>query len=182
MRFFDIMTSFLALVLFLPILLLIGLIIFCETGRPIIHSSQRLGKGGKPFHFWKFRTMYQNCPPVNYYKPDNDPRVTPIGKYLRKFSLDELPQLWNILKGDMALYGPRPWLVTERHLLQGYEYDILSRKPGIINYYVIFGRSNLTIEQRLALDAKFARRMNWRQIVYATLRFVIRLMDCKGAK
>ena len=180
--FFDIILSSLALVILSPIMLVVALIILVETGRPIIHHSERLGQGGNPFKFWKFRTMYQNCPPVDYYKPDNDPRVTPIGKYLRKFSLDELPQLWNLVKGDMAIYGPRPWLVTERHLLGEYANDILSRRPGIINYYVAFGRSNLTIEQRLALDAKFARRMNFRQMVYATLRFFVRLIDRKGAK
>ncbi len=180
MRLFDILVSLLCLILAAPLLAVCALAIAIETGRPVIYGCTRLGKGGVPFTFYKLRTMYQGSPYLTYAKGTHDPRVTKVGYWLRRFSLDELPQLWNVLKGDMAVYGPRPWLSNEA--IGPYAADILSVKPGLINAYVAFGRSELTDVERLQLDAKFARRMNWKQCVHATVRLIVRLVDQRGAR
>lgn len=182
MRLLDILVGILGLLLTSPFILLALVLTYIDTGRPLVNCSFRLGQHGIPFTFYKIRTMHQNAPPIPYAKPVDDKRVTPVGWFLRKLSLDELLQFWHVVKGDMAIFGPRPWLVRELPLLGRYADVILSRKPGIVNAYVAFGRSDLTIDQRLHLDAKFARRMNWKQCCHAVVRLFCRLLDQKGAR
>jgi len=180
MRLCDVIVSSILLLLLAPLMGLIALAVMIETGCPAIFSCHRLGRGGVPFRLLKFRTMYQGAPYTTYDKSERDPRITRVGYWLRQYSLDELPQLWNVLRGDMAIWGPRPWMTCEA--LHPYAQDILSRKPGLINAYVAFGRSELTHDERLRLDAKFARRMNWRQILHATIRLPARIVDRRGAR
>ena len=181
-RLFDIVVGVLGLLCAVPLILLAMVATYIDTGLPLVCCTFRLGRHGRPFTFYKIRTMYQNAPPIHYTKPQHDTRVTPVGRVLRCWSLDELLQFWHLVTGDMAVFGPRPWLVRESPLLGRYATDILSRKPGLVNAYVAFGRSDLSMEDRLKLDAKFARRMNWRQCLHALTRLVMRLLDQKGAR
>jgi exopolysaccharide production protein ExoY len=174
-RFFDLFLSCFALLCGLPLFLLIAIIIKCTSTGPILYSSMRLGRYGKPFKFWKFRSMYKdadqkleqllkNNPALKrewslYFKLKNDPRVTPIGKFLRKTSLDELPQFWNVLKGELSIVGPRPYLPSERKAIEkivGLDIDqMLSVRPGLTGIWQTSGRSFLTFEQRVKLDLQY---------------------------
>lgn len=164
------------LLLALPLMIIIALAILLDSKGPILFTQKRLGKGGRPFQLLKFRSMYINADEIlekylatnpgikkewSIYKKirGHDPRVTRVGKFLRRFSLDELPQLFNVLKGDMNLVGPRPYLEEE---LQGFEpfFKTISRfRPGITGLWQISGRSELPLEKRLILDEYYLR--NW---------------------
>lgn len=174
-RCFDIVLSILALFLGLPLFLLIALLVKCTSTGSIFYSSVRLGRDGKPFKFWKFRSMYKDADQKLkllldsdkrlkrewdlYFKLKNDPRVTPIGRFLRKTSLDELPQFWNVLIGELSIVGPRPYLPSERKAIEkiaGPEIDrMLSVRPGLTGIWQTSGRSFLTFEQRIKLDLQY---------------------------
>ncbi len=128
-RAFDITSSLIGLVLLSPILITIALIILITDGKPIIFKQIRIGKGGKPFTIYKFRTMRQGKG-LSITKKD-DPRITPIGRFLRKYKLDELPQLWNVLKGDMSIVGPRPEVPEYVKYFPKEIADVLSVRPGL---------------------------------------------------
>ncbi len=128
-RFFDIISSFVGLVLLSPILVVIALIILITDGKPIIFKQIRIGKGRKPFTIYKFRTMRQEKG-LSITKKD-DPRITPIGRFLRKYKLDELPQLWNVLKGDMSVVGPRPEVPEYVKYFPKEMEGVLSVRPGL---------------------------------------------------
>lgn len=154
-RFFDIISSFFLLTIIFPSSLLIALLIKTTPG-PIFFLQKRVGLNGRRFLMAKFRTMYKDAEqrkaeynlknemqgPV--FKMKNDPRVTPIGRFLRKYSLDELPQLWSVLKGDMSLVGPRPPLPCEVDLYQGWQRRRLSMRPGITCIWQVSGRNKIT--------------------------------------
>ncbi|KAA0237322.1 MAG: sugar transferase, partial [Armatimonadetes bacterium] len=138
---------------------------------PVIYKSTRVGLGGRHFQFLKFRSMYvdadrrqaellaQNEKDGPIFKMKNDPRITPIGRALRRYSLDELPQLWNVFVGEMSLVGPRPPLPRE---VEQYTEDCLERlsvKPGITCYWQIMGRSDLSFEEWMELDKRYLREM-----------------------
>ena len=176
--------------LFLPFFLLIALAIKFDSWGPVLFIQKRLGKGGKIFSIYKFRSMYEdeasrlqaylkNNPQEKkkwemYQKiRENDPRVTRVGKFFRKWSIDELPQLINILKGDMSLVGPRPYLPREKQKM-GNSYNIISRvKPGMTGFWQVRGRNLLPFKQRLLLDEHYIR--NWS----LWLDFVILLKTAK---
>lgn len=173
---------------------IIALLIKLESRGPIIFSQKRVGKGGKKFRCYKFRTMYEDAEErlkkllaedefarrewETYYKLKNDPRVTRIGKFLRKTSLDELPQLFNVLKGEMSLVGPRP--VTEEELkiyYKDYARYYLNVLPGITGLWQVSGRSDTTYEMRVFLDAWYVRNWNvWLDIVILlkTIKIVLK--------
>ncbi|NPA33916.1 MAG: sugar transferase [Chlorobi bacterium] len=128
-RAFDIISSLLGLVLLSPIFAAIALIILITDGKPIIFKQIRVGKGGKPFTIYKFRTMRQGKGLSITQK--GDPRITPIGRFLRKYKLDELPQLWNVLKGDMSVVGPRPEVPEYVKYFPKEMEGVLSVRPGL---------------------------------------------------
>lgn len=192
-RTFDIVLSACALILLSPLLFLTALLIKLDDHGPVLFRQKRVGKDGKPFSMLKFRTMVPNAEQMLstlqavhgesragnrvLFKMRDDPRITRIGKYLRKYSVDELPQLWNVLRGDMSLIGPRPPLPAE--VLQ---YDVrahrrLNARPGITGLWQVSGRSELTWEQSIRLDLYYVE--NWSliqdfMILIKTVRELIR--------
>jgi len=174
-RAFDITVSLVSLVLLLPIFLLVAAIIKLDSRGPVFFGHKRIGKGGKPFKCYKFRTMVSNAQEVleqlltsdpearlqweKDFKLKNDPRITKIGMFLRKTSLDELPQLWNVLKGEMSLVGPRPIISEEVE-----KYGVKSRyffkvTPGITGLWQVSGRNDIDYDERVMLDEYYAK--NW---------------------
>ncbi len=180
---FDRLSATVLFVLFLPLLFCIGATIWIsEPNSSIFFYQKRLGKGGRIFTLLKFRTMYENSEGIlqDYLKQDprrlkkwrrykklkKDPRVTPIGRILRKFSLDELPQLWNVIRGDMSLVGPRPYIPKELEKMQEAKEIILSVKPGMTGLWQVLGRNRLTFEQRLRIDIWYVYNWSlWRDVV-----------------
>jgi len=180
-RAMDVLGSSVALMLLSPVFLVLGIAIKLTSAGPAFYRQHRIGQYGKPFTFWKFRSMYVstdaaihkqyvenfitakvaansngNGSPV--YKITNDPRVTPIGRFMRRTSLDELPQFWNVLRGDMSLVGPRPPIPYEIGA-----YDIwhrrrlLEAKPGITGLWQVHGRSRTTFDEMVRLDLQYSR-------------------------
>lgn len=164
-RLFDIIFSLIALLIILPFGLLIGLIIKLETPGPILVKLKRVGKQGEIFNLLKFRSMVNNAHDmkkelVQYnqrqdgplFKYDNDPRVTKFGKWLRKLSLDELPQFYNVLIGEMSVVGPRPHEPEEVNKYQRHQKQLLAIRPGITGMAQVSGRSDLTFDEEVNLD------------------------------
>ena len=175
-RGFDILFSLLALVVCSPLFLCIACLIAFTSKGKIIYGHQRIGRGGKKFNCYKFRTMYPDAdqrlqhlisenPELkkeweSSYKLKKDPRVTPIGNFLRKTSLDELPQFWNVLKGDLSVVGPRP--VVESELIQHFKEMsgvILSVRPGITGLWQVSGRSDTSYWKRIELDVQYIQQI-----------------------
>lgn len=179
-RAFDIMFSALLLVILMPVFLLIALAIKIDSGGPVFFRyledgtlAKRVGRRGRLFHCWKFRTMRDKTHGLRYtklaerntrkgsplVKIKNDPRVTRVGKILRMFSLDELPQLWNVFKGDMSLVGPRPHLSEEVSRYRKHHRFVLTLMPGITGLAQVSGRSDLDFEEEVRLDTYYIE--NW---------------------
>ena len=164
-RVLDKLLSIIFLVITFPIIILISIIVTVQFKHLPIYKQKRIGKNGRPFYIYKFQTMvddsnkiFDNFPnelKVKYYKNyklENDPRVTKIGSILRRFSLDELPQLINVLKGEMSLVGPRP-IVKEELKKYGKNIDkLLSVTPGMTGFWQVNGHNNLKYNQRIKLD------------------------------
>ena len=169
-RIFDLLISLVAVVLLSPVLLVISLAIRLEDRGPILYRAQRVGRGGKPITVYKFRSMRMHADRLEdmltpeeleeykkNYKLEHDPRVTKVGAFLRKTSLDELPQLFNILAGTLSLVGPRPVLQEETELYGDKRALLLSCKPGLTGLWQVRGRSNVTYEdgRRQALELNY---------------------------
>lgn len=164
-RFLDIVLSVIGLVLLSPILLIVAILIKLESKGPVFYSHKRLGKNREGINLYKFRSMYENSSEIfkdftdeqkkEYYenfKLEDDPRVSKIGDFIRKTSIDELPQLVNVIKGDMSLVGPRP-IVKDEVLKYGeYADKFFSVIPGITGYWQANGRSDTTYEERVQMD------------------------------
>ncbi len=174
-RIVDLIIAGLGSIILLPLILVISLIIKLSSPGPVFYIQNRIGKNKKLFPCYKFRTMYLDAPkrleqhlnssPESkkewemFLKITNDPRVTPFGKFLRRISFDELPQLWNVIKGEMSLVGPRPYLPYEVENI-GKQMGIITKvKPGITGLWQVSGRSQLTFEERLQLDEYYVK--NW---------------------
>lgn len=169
-RIFDFLAAVVLLLLLSPVMLLIAILIRADSKGPIFYKHVRIGRYGKDLAIYKFRSMINNADEMinNFtseqmaewkknYKLDNDPRITGIGKFLRKTSLDELPQLINILTGNMSMVGPRP--ITNEELLK-YGDDageFLSAKPGLTGYWQANGRNSITYEQRIEMELYYVR-------------------------
>lgn len=165
-RTFDLFCSILMLIILMPVLLIIGLLVKVTSKGPIFYLHERVGKEGKLFNVLKFRTMNIDDRPLEeiftpeqlqeykeHYKVKDDPRVTKFGKILRKISLDELPQLINIIRGQMSFVGPRPVMEEEIERLNDEEkVKYLSVTPGLTGYWAVNGRSATTYEKRLELE------------------------------
>ena len=168
-RFFDILLSFIAIIVLFPFFLIIALAIKIDSPGPVIYSQKRVGKNGKQFIFYKFRSMCQDADkelaklkdkneadgPV--FKIAEDPRVTRVGKFIRKNSIDEFPQLINIIKGDMSIVGPRPPLPCEVKQYTVQQMHRLDVKPGLTCYWQISGRSNISFQKWVELDLKYIK-------------------------
>jgi lipopolysaccharide/colanic/teichoic acid biosynthesis glycosyltransferase len=138
-RLFDISFASAAIILFSPILVLIAIGIWADSHGPVFYRSTRIGRYGKPFSFWKFRTMIENADRLGGSStPDDDQRITRVGRILRKYKLDELPQLFNVLRGDMSIVGPRPELAEYVALFSSDEEEILTVLPGITDWATLW--------------------------------------------
>ncbi|GIW22385.1 MAG: hypothetical protein KatS3mg068_1392 [Candidatus Sericytochromatia bacterium] len=160
----------------LPLMFLIALLIKIDSKGSILFEQERLGKNFKTFKCYKFRTMYENSQEIfdsyllenpealkewqEYKKLKHDPRITRIGNMLRKTSLDELPQIFNVLKGEMSLVGPRPYLPSEEVDMRPYSEIILSVTPGITGLWQVSGRNKLSFKQRVKLDSLYVINSN----------------------
>jgi lipopolysaccharide/colanic/teichoic acid biosynthesis glycosyltransferase len=158
-RALDVLMSLLALLLLSPLLLAAAAAIALETGRPILFRQPRLGLGGREFRMYKFRSMVIDAAARGpYYTAAADPRITRVGRWLRRTSIDELPQLFNVLRGDMSLVGPRPDVPEQRILYSEADWaQRCSVRPGITGLAQALLRSDATPAQRLALDLRYAR-------------------------
>ncbi|MEH1646900.1 sugar transferase [Pediococcus pentosaceus] len=169
-RMLDIIASVIGLIVLSPVFLIVSLAIKAEDRGPIFYSQVRLGKGQRPFKMWKFRSMIvdadkkleklleQNEVEGAMFKMKEDPRITRVGRFTRKHSLDELPQLWNVLIGEMSLVGPRPPL--EREVAEYSEYDKqrLIVKPGCTGFWQVTARNDVDFEGMVNLDLEYIER------------------------
>lgn len=155
-RITDIILSLPAIVFFLPVFAFLWLLIRLSSLGPSVFKQLRAGKNGKPFTFYKFRTMRKDVDPFGASpKSADDHRLTNIGKFLREYSLDELPQLFNVLKGDMSIVGPRPLYVSQMAEWNERQKKRLLVNPGLTGLAQISGRGELTREEKLELDVKY---------------------------
>ncbi|WP_312796320.1 sugar transferase [Tianweitania sp.] len=175
-RVLDVVGASVLLLFFLPVFLLIGIALAVTEGTPVLFSQMRVGRGGKMFRCYKFRTMARNAEHLlrchleaseaarsewaAFHKLHRDPRVTRLGAMLRKSSLDELPQLWNVLRGEMSLVGPRPIVTDEISRYDGDFTFYAQVRPGLTGLWQISGRSDTTYEERVRLDVKYVREHN----------------------
>ena len=178
-RWCDVLLSLLALVVLSPLLAVLALVIRLKLGSPVLFRQQRPGLKGAPFVLLKFRTMTDGCDSRGHPLPD-DRRLTPFGRWLRAWSLDELPTLWNVLKGDMSLVGPRPLLME---YLPRYTPEQARRheiQPGITGWAQVNGRNALSWEEKFGLDVWYVDHRSFRLdtgILWATLWKVLRRDD-----
>ena len=156
-RIFDLILSLIALPFWFIILILVALIIYFQDKGPIFYNAPRLGKDGKIFKMYKFRSMKVNAPDIrnedgSTFNSEDDPRLTKIGKFIRKTSLDETPQLLNIIKGDMSIIGPRPDLPEHRELYEENEERKLEVRPGVSGYNQAYFRNTVPWKERIQHD------------------------------
>ncbi len=168
-RAFDFGASLVGLVCLSPVLLATAVAIKLESEGPVIFSQDRVGLNGKKFKMYKLRSMVSNAEELKeklleqnemsgpMFKMKDDPRITKVGKFIRKTSIDELPQLINVLKGDMSLVGPRPSLPKEVKQFEPWMYERLQVKPGLTCYWQVSGRNNIDFEDWMKLDVKYVR-------------------------
>jgi lipopolysaccharide/colanic/teichoic acid biosynthesis glycosyltransferase len=177
-RLFDILSSLVAIVVLLPILIIVGVFVYLQDGGSCIFGQQRVGKDGQIFQMWKFRSMVINAENLGGYSTaDRDPRITPFGQLIRRTSLDELPQLFNVLFGDMSVVGPRPDVPAQRNLYTNEEWTKRhSVRPGITGLAQATLRSEATVEQRKLLDLEYVNSISLVrdfQIILMTINQVI---------
>ena len=167
-RFIDIVGAIVGIIVLSPILIIVAILIKIEDSKgSIFFSQKRVGQNGKEFKMYKFSSMVHNAEELKenllkqnerlgpMFKMKNDPRVTKVGKFIRKTSLDELPQLINVLKGEMSLVGPRPSLPKEVEQFKPWMLKRLSVKPGLTCYWQVYGRNNIGFEDWMNLDIKY---------------------------
>lgn len=196
-RIFDITFSLFALFLLSPLLLLIALLVKVSSKGPIFYKCRRVGRGNRIIYCLKFRTMYIDADEKlnsllqnatfkeeweQYRKLKNDPRITPLGKLLRKTSLDELPQFWNALRGDLSIVGPRPITEHEIGVYVGEKAPkILSIRPGLTGVMQVSGRSSLTMQERVTLEEKYVESRSFAKDLLIILKTIPQLFFSKGA-
>ncbi|MGE5374746.1 MAG: sugar transferase [Bacteroidota bacterium] len=193
-RIMDITLVLLSMPFWLPVLGLVALAIYITSpGAPVIFKQLRTGKGGRRFHIYKFRTMVPNAEELKSkyahlnelqwpdFKISDDPRITPLGKFLRKTSLDEMPQLFNVLRGEMSLVGPRPTSFGPEtyKLWHTHRLDVT---PGITGLWQVFGRAQLEFDDRLRLDIAYIDRASLRLDIYLLFLTVFAVFKQRGAQ
>jgi undecaprenyl phosphate N,N'-diacetylbacillosamine 1-phosphate transferase len=159
-RIFDLIIAIVALPIWLIILVIVGAVIYFQDKGSIFYNAPRLGKDGKVFKMYKFRSMKMNAPDLrnedgSTFNAEDDPRLTSIGKFIRKTSLDETPQLLNIIKGDMSIIGPRPDLPEHRDLYEGNEERKLEIRPGVTGYNQAYFRNTVPWKERIQNDVYY---------------------------
>jgi exopolysaccharide biosynthesis polyprenyl glycosylphosphotransferase len=203
-RQFDLVAAGLMLLVLSPLLLAIALLVHFTSPGPILFRQERVGEGGRRFWMLKFRSMRseassdphrefavayiqglaakQRAADGSLYKLASDPRVTPIGRILRKLSLDELPQLWNVLRGEMSLVGPRPPLPYEVEQYQPEHLGRLAAKPGITGLWQVSGRSRTTFDEMVALDLEYIHRCSFALDAWILVRTIPVVLFGDGAR
>lgn len=171
-RVFDVCVSSGALIVLSPLIALIALFIRLGSPGPVFYGQRRIGRHGVPFTLWKLRSMHEGSSqnvhrqasqewfrgrPTGELKSDSDPRITWLGRYLRRTNLDELPQLANVLRGDMSLVGPRPTMPYERPLYEPWYFEREAVRPGITGLWQVSGRHHLSAPQMMGLDVRYVR-------------------------
>nr|WP_238884721.1 sugar transferase [Clostridium sp. YIM B02551] len=172
-RLIDIIGSLAGLILLSPIILIVSVLIKLDSQGTIVFSQLRIGKNGQAFRMYKFRSMVTNAEELKarllesnemsgpMFKMKNDPRITKIGRFIRKTSIDELPQLFNVLKGEMSLVGPRPSLPKEVEKFEPWMRERLNVKPGLTCYWQVMGRNSIDFVDWMKLDIKYVRERNF---------------------
>ncbi|GIM30242.1 exopolysaccharide biosynthesis protein [Clostridium polyendosporum] len=185
-RIFDFTLSVVGFILLLPVYIILCICVKIDSKGPIIYGHNRIGKDGKIIKVYKFRSMVVNSEEVfrNFtpdqkkefeinFKLEDDPRITKVGNFLRKTSLDELPQLWNIIIGDMSIVGPRPVVEKEIEKYEEYANKLVSVKPGLTGYWQAHGRSDTTYEERVQMDMYYIdNRSLWLDIKIIAKTFI----------
>jgi lipopolysaccharide/colanic/teichoic acid biosynthesis glycosyltransferase len=184
-RGFDIVASSVALALLSPLLAVIAISIRISSRGPALFRQERLGRSGVPFRLFKFRTMFQNAPDIrnpdgSTFNADDDPRVTPLGRFLRAASLDELPQFINVLKGDMSLVGPRPELPDQLRFYSETDKRRLRVRPGLTGLAQISGRNEIAWERRRQLDVEYVSRRSFWMDISLLLKTVPYVLSRRG--
>jgi len=201
-RALDVLLASLALVVLSPFLVLIAAAIRIDSRGPVLFRQQRLGRSLAPFTVNKFRTMHQGVshdihrefvlgliageePPAAHggplFKLNGDARVTRVGRFLRRASLDELPQLWNVLRGDMSLVGPRPPIPYEVEHYPPHWFARFAVKPGVTGLWQVSGRSQVTLEEMIKLDLEYAARRSFWLNLWILARTVPAVLSTRGA-
>ncbi len=192
-RLLDIIGSSFFLILLSPVFLLTYLAIKLQDGGPAIFAQTRIGKWGKPFKFYKFRSMVVNAEDLKSklmeynemkgvtFKMKNDPRITKVGRFIRKMSIDELPQLWCVLKGDMSLVGPRPPLPNEVALYNNRHHYRLETIPGITCIWQVSGRNKIQFEDQVKLDVQYIHQRSIKEDIKLLLKTVRAVLTARGA-
>ncbi len=189
-RVFDLVISTIGLIILSPIFLILAIIVKLDSKGPVFFAHTRYGKNGKKFKMYKFRTMYENAQDmINDFTPEqmkewkenfklqDDPRITKVGKFLRKTSLDELPQIVNIIKGDLSIIGPRPVIEEELEKYGESKEKFLSVTPGLTGYWQANGRSSTTYEQRMEMELYYIDHISPKldfKIFFKTIESVIK--------
>jgi len=202
-RLFDVIGSALLVALLSPMMLVIAVVIKATSNGPAVLVQERVGQGGRVFLFYKFRSMYDNPdrttderfardyingepnPAAKWegvFKPANDKRVTPVGRFLRKASLDELPQLFNVLAGDMSLVGPRPSMPYEVEVYKPWHFRRLEVPPGLTGLAQIHGRSNLTFREIVKVDLEYIDQRSFLLDLRILLKTIPVVLSGRGAR
>ncbi len=191
-RIFDIICSVFALTALSPLFLITAAAVKTDGGS-VFYSQKRAGKNNKPFNMYKFRSMCPNAEQLKaelmkynemdgpVFKMKNDPRITKVGKFIRKYSIDELPQLWNVLKGDMSIVGPRPPLISEVEQYNSYQMQRLLVKPGLTCFWQAYGRSSLSFHDWMDMDMKYIKKRNIGLDISLTVKTVFAVIFKRGA-
>jgi lipopolysaccharide/colanic/teichoic acid biosynthesis glycosyltransferase len=192
-RILDILVSFIALILLSPIMVLVALFIAIEDGSPVFYRQLRVGQHGREFWFTKFRSMRRDADAIKeqlskqneagdvIFKMENDPRVTRVGRAIRRLSIDELPQLWLVLSGTMTLVGPRPHLPKEVDAYSTLQKSRLQGKPGLLCLREVTGRSRLTFTEWVDLDLEYLRHRSILLDCWVLLRVIPAVLKAEGA-
>jgi lipopolysaccharide/colanic/teichoic acid biosynthesis glycosyltransferase len=192
----DVVASHVGLIVVIIPMIAIAILVGTTSRGGVLYRQKRLGLNGQEFTIYKFRTMVQNADQrfqeffdeeqlnqfVADYKLENDPRITKIGKMLRKTSLDELPQIFNIIKGDMSVVGPRPVLQSEIAKFGDHVETVLSVRPGLTGYWAVNGRSNTTYDERVDMEVYYARNISLRLDVAVFAKTFQAVVRKDGAK
>jgi undecaprenyl phosphate N,N'-diacetylbacillosamine 1-phosphate transferase len=160
-RVADVICAGLSLILLTPLFLVIGSLIRLDSPGPVFFRQERAGKGGVPFRIFKFRTMYVAPAPTRGSQAQDDPRITRVGRWLRRLSLDELPQLINVVKGEMSLIGPRPALVYQIERYDSHQRRRLDVRPGITGWAQVNGRNSLSWEEKIEFDVWYVEHRSF---------------------
>ena len=177
-RAYDVLWAAALIVLLQPVLLAIAVVVKTTSPGDAIFRQERIGRGGRPFVIYKFRTMAQDAgqSPLGTYAYRNDPRITRVGKVLRRTSLDELPQLFNVLNGEMSIVGPRPDLPHHVTGYSDFQRRRLQVRPGVTGWAQVSGRNTLSWEERITLDVEYIERWSLAidlEVILRTIRVVL---------